>query len=75
MDELRLLGATDIVVSTNVPLRRDGIPYAESGHLEDPGIAVWFTYNKKPMVMARDQFVSVAGNLRSLTLALSGMRT
>jgi hypothetical protein len=26
------------------------------------------------MVMARDQFVSVAGNLRSLTLAISAMR-
>jgi hypothetical protein len=57
-----------------VPLRPNGVPYAQSGRLDDPGIAVYFTLNKKPMVMARDKFISVAGNLRSLTLAVSAMR-
>ena len=74
LNELRLLGAKDVIVSSNVPLRPDGIPYAQSGRLDDPGIAVYFTFAKKSMVMARDKFISVAGNLRSLTLAVSAMR-
>src|SRR5262249_35516167 len=74
MDELRRLGATDIVVSTNVPVKADGLLYADNKRLDDPGIAVYFTYKKKKFVMARDGFISVAGNLRSLGLAIDGMR-
>jgi len=74
MDELHRLGATDIVVSTNVPVKADGLLYADNKRLDDPGIAVYFTYKKKKFVMARDGFTSVAGNLRSLGLAIDGMR-
>ena len=74
MDELRRLGATEIVVSSNVPTRPDGLLYGTRYLVDDPGIAVYFTFKKKRMVMARDGFVSVAGNLRSLGLAIDGMR-
>jgi hypothetical protein len=74
MDELRLLGATEIVVSTNVPVKADGLLYADNRRLDDPGIAVYFKWKKKSLVMARDGFNSVAGNLRSLGLAIEGMR-
>jgi hypothetical protein len=74
MDELRLLGATDIIVSSNVPVRPDGLLYADNKRLDDPGIAVYFKFKKKPLVMARDAFVSVAGNLRTLGLAIEGLR-
>jgi hypothetical protein len=74
MDELRLLGAAEIVVSTNVPVKADGLLYADNRRLDDPGIAVYFKFKKKSLVMARDGFNSVAGNLRSLGLAIEGMR-
>jgi hypothetical protein len=74
MDELRRLGATEIVVSTNVPVKADGLLYADNKRIDDPGIAVYFTFKKKKLVMARDGFNSVAGNLRSLGLAIDGMR-
>src|SRR6516164_7609579 len=72
--ELRLLGATDIVVSTNVPVKADGLLYADNKRLDDPGIAVYFKFKRKSLVMARDVFVSVAGNLRTLGLAVEAMR-
>jgi hypothetical protein len=74
MNELRLLGATDIVVSPNVPTRPDGLLRSDPRRLDDPGIAVYFKFKKKQMVMARDGFVSVAGNLRSLGMAIEGLR-
>jgi hypothetical protein len=74
MDELRLLSATDIIVSSNVPVRPDGLLYADNKRLDDPGIAVYFKFKKKQMVMVRDGFISVAGNLRSLALAIEGLR-
>jgi hypothetical protein len=74
INELRLLGATGIVVSSNVPVKADGLLYADNKRLDDPGIAVYFKFKNKQMVMARDGFVSVTGNLRSLALAIEGLR-
>lgn len=72
--ELDRLGATSVVVSTNVELRKDGLPYAQARRVEDPGVAVYFVLKKRPMVMAVDRYESVAGNMRSLTLAIEAMR-
>lgn len=71
---LKLLGAANVVLSTNVALRGDGLPYANARVPQDPGVAVYFTLQKRQLVMARDKYRSVAGNLRSLTLALEAMR-
>jgi hypothetical protein len=63
------------VVSSNVPTRPDGLLYGDSRYrVDDPGIAVYFKFKKKSLVMARDGFASVAGNLRSLGLAVEGLR-
>jgi hypothetical protein len=74
MGELRRLGATEIVVSSNVPVRSDGLLYADDRRIDDPGIAVYFKFKNKRMVMARDGYQTVAGNLRSLGLAIEGLR-
>lgn len=74
VDELERMGARDLVVSSNVALRRDGLPYSDQRRIEDPGVAVYFTLKKRPLAMAQDRFVSVAGNMRSLGLAIEAMR-
>lgn len=74
ISELRKLGATDVVLSTNIELRRDGLPYSNTRIPSDPGVAVYFKLKKRPLVMAQDRFNSVMGNMRSLTLAISAMR-
>lgn len=74
VDELGRLGAQNVVISTNVALRQDGLPYANQKAVGDPGVAVYFTLKGKPLAMARDRFKSVAGNMRSLTLAIEAMR-
>lgn len=73
-DELQRLGARNVVLSTNVELRLDGQPYSNRRPPSDPGIAVYFTLDGEPMVMAQDAFLRVPDNIRSLTLAISGMR-
>lgn len=74
VDELRRIGATNVVVSTNQPVRNDGIPYAQQRAISDPGVAVYFTRKKKQMVMAQDRFDTVLGNMRSISLAVEGLR-
>ena len=73
--ELDLLGARDVILSTNVPLRIDGQPRGDwRDVLPDPGVAVYFTLNGRAMAMARDEFTHVSDNLRSLALAIEFMR-
>lgn len=69
-----MLKATNIIVSSNMPTKSDGLPYADDRGVDDPGIAVYFDFKKKHLTMARDGFTSVAGNIRSLTLAIEGLR-
>lgn len=74
--ELGRLGAKDVILSTNLKLRNDGEPYAGEATkaMPDPGIAVYFQYRGKPMVMAVDRYQNIAANMRSLGLAIEGMR-
>lgn len=75
-DELGRLGARNVVISTNVPLRQDGNPYAgaATARMDDPGVAVYFTLRDRPLSMARDGYANIAANMRSLFLAIDGMR-
>lgn len=75
-DELRRLGAVGAyVISSNVPVRRDGVPYADSRNPEDPGCAVyWSTSAFKDRVIACDKWVSVYDNVHAIGLAVCAMR-
>lgn len=74
IEELSRIGATNVIVSTNQPLRGDGIPYAQTRRIDDHGVAVYFTRRGKPLVMAQDRFDTIMGNMRSLTMAIEGLR-
>lgn len=77
--QLELLGATPwrIVISSNVPLRQDGQPYAEAlrrQSWDDPGVAIYFDLADKPMSMARDLYASPHENMHALGHAIEHMR-
>jgi hypothetical protein len=72
--ELRLMGATDVVISSNIPLRRDGTPRSGEAQPHDPGVAVYFNYDKAPVCLACDQWTHVEDNLWSIYLTLEAMR-
>ena len=76
-NELRLLGAKNVVISSNVPVRNDGLPYAEAAkrRYDDPGVAVYFTLKGKPLSMARDRYLTPWENMRSLVLTIDGLRS
>jgi hypothetical protein len=73
---LRLLGAKDVVVSSNQELKRDGTMLANEQHVTDPGVAVYWTdaATGTPRVIACDKWPSVRENVRAIGLALEGIR-
>lgn len=76
-DELRRLGAQNVVISSNVPVRNDGLPYSDAARrrYDDPGVAVYFTLRGKQLSMARDRYWTPWENIRSLVLAIDAMRS
>lgn len=76
LNEMRLLGARHVVISSWLPLRNDGQPRADVARrrIEDPGVAVYFELRGRPMVMARDAYWNIHDNVRSIGLAIEHLR-
>lgn len=73
--ELSIAGARHVIVSTNIPLRRDGLPLAGQRAPEDPGVAVYWTDRKgAARVIACDVWQTVRENLRAVGLAYASIR-
>lgn len=74
--QLRILGCGDynVVISTNVELRRDGIPYSNAKRPVDPGAAVYFKIKEKPRVLACDRWATVEENLWAVAKHIEAIR-
>lgn len=81
---LKLLsGASDFLISSNIPIRRDGLPLANMAEPDDTGVAVYWTEtkwvdgkNKKiHRVIACDHWKTTRDNLRAIGVTIECMRT
>lgn len=77
LNELARMGIDrqDVVISTNVRTRLDGLPRSGEPKPDDPGVAVyWETRKREHRVMAIDRYTEVADNLAAVALTLAAMR-
>ncbi|HMS55130.1 MAG TPA: J domain-containing protein [Fimbriimonadaceae bacterium] len=74
LEELARHGAKSIVVSTSVPLRKDGLALSKPPVDGDPGAAVYFVRKGKPFCIACDQYVLVYDNIHAIRLSLDALR-
>jgi hypothetical protein len=74
LNELRLLGARDVIISSNVPLRRDGLPHATQRDPDDPGVCVYFTLDGEERALPCDRWLTVKDNLRALQHTVAALR-
>jgi hypothetical protein len=76
LDELRRFGIPDwnIIVSTNLQLRQDGLPKSGQRAPTDPGAAVYWKKDKQERCMAIDRYDRVQDNLAAIAATLEAMR-
>ena len=75
-DELRRFGIPEynVVISTNLVLRNDGLPRSGQANPTDPGAAVYWKNAKDWRCMAIDQYDRGADNLAAIAATLEAMR-
>lgn len=74
ISEVRRLGGRHLVISTNVPLRQDGLPYARYAALDDEGVAVYFTLDGRQMCFACDRWNKVEHNMHAIVKTVDALR-
>lgn len=72
--EIRRMGGAQMILSTNIPLRNDGLPYANTREPNDPGVAVYFTYKKKQMCFACDRYRTARENAYAIAKTIEALR-
>lgn len=77
IDELERLGVKrdDLVISTNVRTRLDGLPRSDQGNPTDPGAAVYWEKKGKRQCLAIDHYDRVSDNLAAIAATLDAMRS
>lgn len=75
LHELRLLGARQVVITSEMPVRRDGLPYAIEREPEDRGVAVWWvSKDGKETVIACDRWDRVRDNMTAIANSIGALR-
>lgn len=76
LGELQRMGVKDddIIISTNVPLRLDGMPRSDQEPSDSGAAVYWHKKNQNMRCMAIDQYWRVADNLAAIAATLEAMR-
>jgi hypothetical protein len=78
LHQLKLLGATNVVISSNVATYRRGgqdMMYADqSAAKDDPGVAVYYVWNKEQYALACDKWNAVVDNVQALMKTIDAIR-
>jgi hypothetical protein len=72
--EVKRLGARNLVISTNIPLRQDGLPYASYRKIDDEGVAVYFTLDGQQTSFACDRWDKVEHNMHAIVKTIDALR-
>lgn len=76
MAEIKRLGGADTIISTNIPLKKDGTPQAVDWGktIPQPGVAVYFKRNGKQLCFACDCWNHVQDNMQAIARTIEALR-
>ena len=74
MQKAARVSQRDPIISSNLQLRKDGIPYSNQAQPDDVGVAVYFWLGQKPVVFACDSWSKVEYNLIAIAVHIESMR-
>jgi hypothetical protein len=74
--QIDLLGADDLIVSTNLPVRNDGLLYSDwmRRKIDDPGVAIYFKLSGEDQSLCCDNYPTVWENIYALAKGVEALR-
>ena len=72
--ELQLLGARDVVISSNAVLLKNGLLAARQPKLDDTGVAVYFTVDGKQRCIPCDRWRLLEDNIQAVRRTIEALR-
>ena len=72
--ELKMLRASEVVISTNVELRLDGLPRSDRRPPEDKGVAVYFKLDGQNQCFPCDRWDYIDDNLWAIAKSIGALR-
>lgn len=74
LNELKLMQATGVILSSNLKLRQDGLPLAGQNQPNDPGVAVYFSRKGRQLCFACDQWRKIEENMQAIRHTINALR-
>lgn len=72
--EIRRMGGSDMIISSNLRVKANGLPYSGQRTPDDPGVAVYFKWHKKDLAFACDKWLSIEDNLWAIVKHIEALR-
>lgn len=72
--EIRRMGGKDMIISSNLKVKANGMPYSGQKNLDDPGVAVYFKWKERDLVFACDKWLDVEDNLWAIVKHIEALR-
>jgi len=72
--EIRRMGGDQMVISSNLRVKANGLPYSGQRTPDDPGVAVYFHWHKRDLVFACDKWLSIEDNLWAIVKHIEALR-
>lgn len=74
LSELRMLKAQNVVISSNLPLSKQGFPLAIKSQPQDCGVAVYFLRDGRTQCIPCDKWKRIEDNMHAIGLTISALR-
>lgn len=65
---------SSVIISTNLPTRKDGFPYSNAREPEDSGVAVYFDLDNEKICLPCDRWDRVADNIAAIAAHIKATR-
>lgn len=72
--EIKRMGGRNMIISTNLKVKSNGLPYSGQRTPDDPGVAVYFNWRKRDLVFACDSWLSIEDNLWAIVKHIEALR-
>jgi DnaJ-domain-containing protein 1 len=72
--EIRRMGGSDMIISSNLKVKSNGLPYSGQRTPDDPGVAVYFKWHDRDLVFACDKWLTIEDNLWAIVKHIEALR-